>query len=64
MYDTVMQQEELCKHLQAQLSSLRAEHESALSQIKEGHSLLERHVDNTNRAMKNEVSQSVKNVLT
>lgn len=54
-----MQQVELCQHLEAQLSSLRAEHESSLNQIKEGHVLLERHVENTNRSMQNEVSLSV-----
>lgn len=48
---------ELCKHLQAQLSSLREEHQGVLNQLKEAHVLLERHVENSARAMDDEVSQ-------
>lgn len=59
LVEKLLQQVELCQHLQAQLSSLRAEHEKSLHQIKEGHTLLERHVENTNRSVQNEVSRLV-----
>lgn len=50
-----VQQVELCRHLQSQLSSLREEHQGALSQLKEAHALLERHVETSTRASHNEV---------
>lgn len=52
-----VQQVELCRHLQSQLSSLRDEHQGTLNQLKEAHTLLERHVENTTRANHQEVSK-------
>lgn len=53
------QQVELCGHLQSQLSSLREEHHGVLNQLKEAHTLLERHVENTARANDKEVSNKL-----
>ena len=46
---------ELNKQLQVQLSGLREEHQTVLSCLKEAHSLLEKHVEASNKAQEGEV---------
>ncbi len=46
---------ELCRHVQSQLLSLRGEYQEVLVQLKEAHSLMERHVESATKAMENEV---------
>lgn len=49
------QHTELNKQLQLQLSGLREEHQAVLGRLKEAHSLLEKHVETSNRAQESEV---------
>ncbi len=46
---------ELNKQLQVQLASLREEHQTTIQQMKEAHSLIERHVDSSARLSVSEV---------
>ena len=50
---------ELNRQLQAQLSGVREEHHAVLEQLKEAHSLLDKHIDTCNRAQQNEASLSL-----
>lgn len=49
------QQTELNKQLQDQLSSLRKEHQEVLRQLKDAHSLIEKHAESLTTATQNEV---------
>lgn len=53
-----LQQVELNKQLQEQLSGLRKEHQDVLRQLKEAYSLLERHVDSLGGLTASEVKLS------
>ena len=46
---------ELTKQLQLQLTSLREEHQGALQQLKEAHSLIDKHVKSNSRLQTSEV---------
>ena len=46
---------ELNKQLQVQLFGLREEHQTVLGHLKEAHSLLEKHVETSNKAQEGEV---------
>lgn len=64
LFFITLQQVELCKHVQTQLSSLREEYQGVLNQVKEAHTLLERHVERTVKSTENEVSLDALDVST
>ena len=51
-----LQNAELNKQLQVQLSSVRDEHQTVLSRLKEAHALLDKHIETSNKAQENEVT--------
>ncbi len=48
---------ELNRQLQVQLAGLREEHQTTIQQMKEAHTLIERHVESSARLGASEVSQ-------
>lgn len=56
LYVSYSQTVELNKQLQVQLSGVRGEHQTVLDQLKEAHSLLDKHIETCNRAQENEVN--------
>ena len=53
-----LQTTELNKQLTAQLAGVRGEHQTLLDQLKEAHSLLDKHIESSNRAQDSEVNHS------
>ena len=54
---------ELNHQLQEQLSALREEHQSIIQQLKEAHSLVERHIDNSAKLSATEVELCVHDIV-
>ena len=52
---TLAQTRELNKQLQSQLSGVREEHQAVLAQLKQAHTLLDKHIETCNKAQESEV---------
>lgn len=55
---------ELTKQLQLQLTSLREEYQRALQQLKEAHTLIDKHVESNSRLQTSEVSHPIHYTVT